>query len=193
MGCDQEYSGGAELRGEVVTPVGNLVARLPLMGIAVKEQSFDVADTKLVKATELEETDIDWWIQQNRCKVKKRRYTNWRRRNRKRELVFIPFQSRKAKNRDERCGRRAAVGLVQEEGVRRGKSQVRFRRKRKNSSRGKLDTKCDDPKDDREVISFPPFCLISHILFGGMIVMWGVKTMLSLSCSMVKGRISKSW
>ena len=70
MGCDQEDSGCAELRGEVVTPVGNLVARLPLMGIAVKEQSFDVADTKLVKVTELEETDIDWWIQQNRSKVK---------------------------------------------------------------------------------------------------------------------------
>ena len=79
---------------------------------------------------------------------------------------------------------------VKEEGVCRGKSQVRFRRKRKDSSRGKLDAKRDDPKNDREVISFPPFCLISHILFGGMIVMWGAKTMLSLSCSMVRGRIS---
>ena len=82
------------------------------------------------------------------------------------------------------------MGLVQEDGVRRGKSQVRFRRKRKDSSRRQLDTKRDDPMDDREVISCPPFCLISHILFGGMIVMWGAKTMLSLSCSMVRGRIS---
>ena len=170
-------------------PVGNLVARLPLMGIAVKEENFDVADTKLVKATELEEIDIDWWIQQNRCKVKKRRHKNWRRQSRKRELIFIPFQSRKARNRAERCGKRAAVDLVQDEDVRRGKSQVRSRRKRKDFSRGKLDTKWDDSKDDREVISFPPFCLISHILFGGMIVMWGAKTMLSLSCSMVRGRI----
>jgi len=105
MGCDQEDSGCAELRGEVVMPVGNLVARLPLMGIAVKEENFDVADTKLVKATELEEIDIDWWIQQNRCKVKKRRHKNWRRRSRKRELIFIPFQSRKARNRAESCSK----------------------------------------------------------------------------------------
>ena len=185
-GCDQEDSGGAELRCEVVTPVGNLVARMPLMEIAVKEQSFEVADTILVKATELEETDIDWWIQQNRCKVKKRRHTNWRRRNRKRELIFIPFQSRKARNRDEISGRREAVGLIQEEWVRRGKSQLSFRRKRKDSSRRQLDSKRDDPMDDREVISFPPFCLISHILFNGMTVMWGAKTMLSLLCSMVR-------
>ena len=60
------------------------------------------------------------------------------------------------------------MDLVQDEDVRRGKS----RRKRKDSLRGKLDAKWGDPKDDREVISFPPFCLISHILFGGMIVMW---------------------
>jgi hypothetical protein len=95
MGCDQKDSGGAELRDEVVTPVGNLVVRLPLMGIAVKEQSFDIADTKLIKATELEEIDIDCWIQQNRCKVKKRRHKNWRRRSRKRELTFSPFNHEK--------------------------------------------------------------------------------------------------
>ena len=82
------------------------------------------------------------------------------------------------------------MGLVLEEGMRRGKSQVRVRTKRKDSSRGQLDAKMDDLKNGREVISFPPFCLISHILFGGMIVMWGAKTMLSLSCSMVRGRIS---
>ena len=40
---------------------GNLVVWPPLKGIVTYDESFEVANVKPIKATELQEIDIDWW------------------------------------------------------------------------------------------------------------------------------------
>jgi hypothetical protein len=166
---------------------GKLVVRQPLTVIAIEEQSFDVADIKLVKVTELDELDIDWWVQQDRYKAKRRRNKNWSRRSRKRVLYFIPFQSRKARTREEKRGKTAAVGLVLTESRRRTKSQVRGRKKKKASAGGEPDHKGDDPKKQQEINRHVFSCLIRHVLSCGEIVMWGVAA--ALSCCLVRGQL----
>ena len=166
---------------------GKLVERYPLTLIAIEEQNFDVADIMLVKVTELDELDIDWWVQQDRCKAKRRRNKNWRRRSRKRVLYFVPFQSRKARTREEKRGKTEAVGLVLTESRRRTKSQVRGRKKKKASAGGEPDHKGDDPKKQQEINRHVFSCLIRHVLSCGEIVMWGVAA--ALSCCLVRGQL----
>jgi len=191
IGHDQEDSVNVDPDKEDVLLTleaeGKLVVRQPLTVIAIEEQSFDVADIKLVKVTELDELDIDWWVQQDRYKAKRRRNKNWSRRSRKRVLYFIPFQSRKARTREEKRGKTAAVGLVLSESRRRTKSQVRGRKKKKASAGGEPDHKGDDPKKQQEINRHVFSCLIRHVLSCGEIVMWGVAA--ALSCCLVRGQL----
>jgi hypothetical protein len=75
----------------------SLVEWPPIRGIAVEEVSMDVADIKPVKATLLEEHDIEWWLQQARCQKKVRKHKNGRRRNRRKATVVLLYQPARRK------------------------------------------------------------------------------------------------
>ena len=84
--------------------VGNLVVWPPLKGIVTYDESAEVANAKPIKATELQEIDIEWWVQQDRFKKKSRRHKSRRRRTRRKTVIFIPFYPRKSRSREWRRG-----------------------------------------------------------------------------------------
>jgi hypothetical protein len=162
---------------------GNLVVWPPLKGIVTYDESFEVANVKPIKATELQEIDIEWWVQQDRFKKKSRRHKSRRRRTRRKTIIFIPFYPRKARSRERRRGEAEVAWPAQVKGLRRR----RVRRKRKRPSQGSSVPKTLDSKDGRRKSRYPPVFLSSHCILVCAMVLWRVAAM--LSSHLVRGRL----
>ena len=148
-----------------------------ICGVAIEEVSMDVADIKPVKATLLEECDIEWWLQQARCQKKARKSKNGRRRNREKEAATFLYQPARRRKITQETGVNACV-------------REKGRDKRRKTLRTKKVVKLARQEVNCRV--YNKKCLLFDcrycVAVWGEIIGWGIMSV--LTSSLVRGRIA---
>ena len=177
----------------------SLVEWPPIRGIAVEEVSMDVADVKPVKATMLEDLDIEWWLQHARCQKMSRKRRNGRRRNRSKATIVLLYQPARRKKmaleERGRPGKDITLDKCPWKRCSRSRKNRKIPRTRKVVKKFKQEVKCDEYSKRFVEFEFRKLDVWSWVLGGywlgrllvGEVIGWGTKSV--LSCSMVRGQI----
>ena len=160
---------------------------------------MDVADVKPVKATMLEDLDIEWWLQHARCQKMSRKHRNGRRCNRSKATIVLLYQpARRGKMAFEergRPGKDISLDKCPWKRCSRRRKNRKIPRTRKVVKKVKQEVKCDEYSKRFLEFEFRKLDVWSWVLGGywlgrllvGEVIGWGTKSV--LSCSMVRGQI----
>ena len=177
----------------------SLVEWPPIRGVAVEEIGMDVADVKPVKATMLEDLDIEWWLQHARCQKMSRKHRNGRRRNRSKATIVLLYQPARRKKmaleERGRPGKDITLDKCPWKRCSRSRKNRKIPRTRKVVKKVKQEVKCDEYSKRFVEFEFRKLDVWSWVLGGywlgrllvGEVIGWGTKSV--LSCSMVRGQI----